>query len=84
MGLLISIIGVVVVLIVLGASVPILWPLATTYSANITSMTGTDAGTTTMQAIWPVALLVIGLGLGVGLIVFALKKFGLMSGKGIG
>ena len=81
MKILVGIIGVVVVLIVLGATVPVIWPLATTYSANITSMTGTDTGTLIMVALWPIVLLMVGIGVAIGAVMFALKKFGIM-GKG--
>lgn len=74
-----SLIGAVVMIIVLARAIPVLWPLATSASGNITAMTGTDAGTTTIQAFWPVILLLIGLGMAVGLIVWALKKFGVLS-----
>lgn len=74
-----AVITVVIVLIVLGASIPILWPIAIDYSDNITAMTGTDAGTTTMQALWPLALMLIGLGVAVGLLVYALNKFGVIG-----
>lgn len=83
MKLLAGLITIVVVLLVLGTAIPALWPLATGTSTNITAMSGTDAGTTTIQAFWPIALMVVGLGLGVGIIMYALKKFGLM-GKGAG
>ena len=78
-GLLTGLITVVVVLIVLGTAIPVLWPLAANTTDNITAMTGTDAGTTTIQAFWPVILLVVGMGLAVGLIMFGLRKFGLFS-----
>ena len=83
MGLLASLIIVVVVLIVLGTAIPVLWPLASATSVGIGNMTGTDAGTTTIQAFWPVILLVVGMGIAVGLIFYGLHKFGLI-GKGKG
>ena len=82
MGLLEALIGVVVVLIVIFRAFPILWPMATDASANITAMSGTDAGTTTVQGFMPVVLLIVGLGIGIGLIVFALRQFGLLGGGG--
>lgn len=84
LGILSGIIAVVVVIIVLANTIPVLWPMATTASENITSMSGTDAGTTTMKAFWPIALLMCGLGIGVGMIVFGLRKFGLIGRGGIG
>ena len=82
MGILGSLLGVVVVLVVMTRAIPVLWPLAANSTA-IDAMTGTDAGTTTVQAFWPIILLLVGLGLAIGLIVFALRKFGLM-GMGVG
>lgn len=79
MKLLSGLLGVVVVLVVLGTAVPVLWPLAANTTA-IDAMTGTDVGTTTIQSFWPVILLVVGLGLAVGLIVFGMRKFGLWGG----
>jgi len=76
-GLLAGLIGIVVILIVLGTTIPVLWPLATATTTNITAMSGTDAGTETIQAFWPIIILVVGLGLAVGLIAYALKKFNL-------
>lgn len=75
-----SLVAVVVVIIVLANAIPVLWPLATGASGNITAMTGTDAGTTTIQAFWPIILLLVGLGVAVGLIVYALRRFGLLGG----
>ena len=85
MALLVGLIGIVVVLLVIGTVYPILWPMVTgTVTENITAMTGTDAGTTTFQAFWPVVLLVVGIGLAVGLVVYGLRKFGLMGGSSLG
>ena len=78
MGILGALLGVVVVLVVMTQAIPVLWPLAANSTA-IDAMTGTDAGTTTVQAFWPIILLLVGLGLAIGLIVFALRKFGLMG-----
>lgn len=80
MGMLVALIGVIVVLIVLGYTIPVLWPIAVATSTNITAMSGTDSGTIMIQTFWPVILMVVGLGVAVGLIVFALRKFGLLGG----
>ena len=74
-----SVLGIVITIIILANAIPVLWPMATTAGANITAMTGTDSGTTMIIAFWPVALLIIGIGIAVAIIVFALKQFGLMS-----
>jgi hypothetical protein len=69
----------ITVIVVLGYAIPVLWPVATTASENITAMTGTDEGTVIIKAFWPVVLLLVGLGAAVGLIVFALKQFHILS-----
>lgn len=79
MGILKGLIVVAVVLVVLGSAIPVLWPLVTGTTANITSMAGTDSGTELIQAFWPIIILVIGLGIAVGLIMYGLKKFGIGS-----
>ena len=78
-GLLTAVIGIVVTIIVLARAIPVLWPLATEASENVTAMTGTDAGTTTIVAFWPIILLLVGLGIAIGLIVYALKRFNILS-----
>ena len=80
MSLLTGLIGIVVTIIILANAIPVLWPMATDASANVTAMTGTDEGTQIIVAFWPIALLVIGIGLAVGVVIFGLKKFGLMGG----
>lgn len=79
MFLLGAIVTVVVVIIALSRAIPILWPMATEASGNITAMTGTDAGTTTIQAFWPLILLLVGLGIAIGLVIYALKKFNVLG-----
>ena len=78
MGILGALLGVVIVIVVMTQAIPVLWPSAANSTA-IDAMSGTDAGTTTVQAFWPIILLLVGLGLAIGLVVFALKKFGLMG-----
>lgn len=78
-GLLAGLLGVVVVMVVMGSAIPVLWPVASNSTA-INAMSGTDAGTTTIKSFWPIILLIIGIGLAVGLIVMALRKFGLLGG----
>ena len=79
LGILYSLIGVVIVLIVLAYAIPVLWPIAITAGANITAMTGTDAGTTTLQGFWPLILLVVGIGIAIGLIMYGLHKFEVLT-----
>lgn len=77
-GIVGSLIFFVVAIIIIGTMFPILWPIATATTTNVTAMTGTDAGTTTFKAFWPVVMLLGGLGIAVGVIIFALKKFKIM------
>ena len=79
MGILGALFAVCIVLIVIAYSFPVLWPMVTTAGENITGMSGTDAGTTTFQAFWPMVLLFVGLGVAIGLVIFAVKKFGLLT-----
>ena len=79
MGILVAIITVSVVLIVIATAFPIVWPMVTAASSNITAMTGTDAGTTTVQGFWPLILLVVGIGIAIGLIMYGLKRFQIIS-----
>lgn len=75
MEILYALLGVMVILIVLGSAIPVLWPLIVSSGDNISSMTGTDSGTSLIQAFWPIILLLVGLGVAVALIIFAIKKF---------
>lgn len=79
MGLLAGLITVAVVLIVIATAFPIVWPMVISASSNITAMTETDAGTTTLQGFWPLILLVVGIGIAIGLIMYGLNKFGVLS-----
>jgi len=81
--ILFGIIGTALVLMVVAYVFPIIWPLVTDAGADITSMNGTDAGTTTVIAFWPVVLLMVGLGIAIGLVMFALRKFGILGGSSI-
>ena len=83
-----AIITVAVVLIVIATAFPIVWPMVVTsgynitgdVAANVTGMTGTDAGTTTVQGFWPLILLMVGIGIAIGLIVYAIRQFKILKG----
>lgn len=83
MKILYTLIAIAVVMIVLGSAVPVLWPLITATSDNITAMEGTDTATSLLKSFWPIIILVVGFGMVIGLVIFGLRKFGLM-GKGSG
>lgn len=67
------------VLVVLGALIPILWPLMDTTNTDIQAMNGTSTITTFLQTMWPIVLLIIGIGICAGLVFFALRKFGVIG-----
>lgn len=73
-GLLSALLGVVITLAILGAAIPVLWPIAANTTA-IDAMSGTDQGTAMIQTFWPIVLLVIGLGLVVGLVIYGMRRF---------
>lgn len=73
-GILGALIGAVVLLVILARAFPVLWPIAANTTA-IDAMTGTDAGTTTFQAFWPIVLLLVGLGVAVAVIMWSVNRF---------
>lgn len=79
-----AIVVVALALIVLGALIPALWPMLQATTGNITAISGTDTPTVFLKAMWPVALLVTGLGIVIAIILYAMKKFGVMGGRGRG
>lgn len=81
MRILYAVIGTVVTLIVVGLGFTKVWPLISqTVTGNVTAMSGTDAGTGMFKAFWPIIVLIVGIGAAVGLVIYALRKFGLMGG----
>lgn len=72
-----TIVAVAVGVAILGAIVPALWPTITGSDTAIQALTQTDAGTTTMQALWPILLIAVGCGIAAGLVMWALRKFNL-------
>ena len=75
-----KVIGVILVIIVLGALLPVLWPMLVDTDTDIQAIEGGGAITGFLQAMWPIALIVVGIGIGAGIIYYALKKFG-VAGK---
>lgn len=74
-----KVIGVVLVIVVLGALLPVLWPMLTDTDTNIQAIEGGGVVTDFLQAMWPVALIVVGIGIAAGLVMYALKKFGVIG-----
>lgn len=76
-----KIIIVVVTIVCLGAIIPGLWPMMMDTQGVVGNMTGTDPGTLFVKAMWPVALIIIGIGIAAAVIFFGLKKLGVFGGK---
>lgn len=78
-GILGALIGLVVVIMVVARAFPVLWPVAANTS-EIDAMSGTDAGTTTFQSIWPIVLIIGGIGIAVMAIMWIVRKTHLSGG----
>lgn len=78
-----KIIGIVLIVVVLGALLPVLWPMIEDTGTDIAAMEGGTA-TDFIQAMWPILLIVIGVGVGAGLIFFALRNLGVFGGSSNG
>lgn len=70
-----KIVSVVILFCVLGALVPVLWPMFVGTDTDIQAMTETDDATVFLQTVWPIVLLVMGIGVGAGLIYYGVRKF---------
>ena len=73
-----AVISVTVGIVVIGAILVALWPTITGTNTSVQAMTQSDAGTTTLKALWPIAIIVIGIGVAAGVVIWACEKFGLM------
>jgi len=69
-----TIIGAVVILLVAGYLFINMWPTITVVSGNVSDMTGTDAGTTIFQSLWPVVIIIVAIVIIVSLIFWAIKQ----------
>ena len=80
-----SAIGVVLVIVVLGALLPVLLPLFFATGADIETVATNSSyaayGAPVLGTMWPIVLLVIVLGIAAGLIFWALRKFGVIGGR---
>jgi hypothetical protein len=75
---------VVLTIVILGALIPVVWPLMQDSTAAVGNITGSDPATIFLKTLYPVAILVVGFGIVAALIFFALKSFGIVGGKGRG
>jgi len=69
----------IVSFVLLGVLVPVLWPLMQGTTEDIAAINGTDAGTGFLQAAWPIGLLLIGIAIAVGLLVWAIRRFSILG-----
>lgn len=77
-----KVIMVIMVVVVLGAALPILIPMATdttTDIAAIQGIPGDDPAVDLLVELWPIMLLIIILGIAAGVIFYGLKHFGVIG-----
>ena len=74
-----SIVGVMVGVVVIGTIVVALWDTFVGTDTAVQALVGTDAGTTTLKAMWPIVLVVVGIGVAAGVVMWALRKFGVLN-----
>ena len=80
MTILIGLIGGIITIIIIAVTVPVLWPILETSSANVTSMNTSTQGGAIFKSLWVLVPLILGIALVIGLIVYVLRKFGLFGG----
>ena len=74
-----KLIMVAVTMVVMGILVPVFWPMILDTNDAIQAIEGADAATAFLKAVWPIGVLVVGIGIAVGLIMYALRKFGVIG-----
>ena len=79
-----KVLGVVLVVVVLGALLPVLLPLffdtATDIETVASNATYAAYGAPVLGTMWPIMLTIIILGVAAGVIFYALRKFGVIGG----
>ena len=70
------------VIIVIGALLPSLWGMMMDTSDTVGNLTGEGAGGTFIAAMWPIVLIIVGIGIAAGLIFYAIRKFNITKGGG--
>ena len=66
-------------ILIVGTIIPAMWPVAVATLTDVSAMNGTDTGTTMIQALWPVGIMVAAIGLGVWLIFYAMRQLGVFG-----
>lgn len=74
-----TVLGVMLAIIVLGVAIPVVWPTFVGTDTAIQAMTETDEATVLFQTFWPIALLIVGLSIAVGVVFYGLRKFNVIG-----
>jgi hypothetical protein len=77
-----TVIMLVLAILIVGTVIPAMWPLAVESLTSVAAMNGTDTGTTLIKALWPVGVMVAAIGLGIWLILYAIRRLGISGGGG--
>lgn len=72
---------IILAVVILGFCLPVLWPLLQDAADAIAALSG-GAETDILQAIFPVALVILAIGIAAGLIFWGLKQFGVVGSGG--
>lgn len=81
-GMVGKVVSVILLIVVLGAIVPALWPVMQDTDTDIQALNATGSTSTAfLQTVWPIVLLVIGIGVAAGLIFYALRRFGVLGAR---
>lgn len=79
-GIITGIIMTIMAIVVVGVLLPALWPMMQESSTNIAAINGTDTATGFLKTGWPIAIFLVGVGIVIALIYFALRQFGVIGG----
>jgi len=76
-----KLLGVLIVLVVVGALLPVLLPLIFDTIGDMDAIEHESAGTELgmLKTLWPITIMVLIIGIAGGLIFFALKQFGVIT-----
>lgn len=74
MGIGKKVISIMVVIIAVGAALPVLWSTMVGTDTAIQALTETDDATTMLQALYPIALTLAGIAIVIGILFYAWKK----------
>ena len=64
----------VLALAVIGLIIPVLYPILNGAAGNVSAMNGTETGAGLIQTVFPVGLMLVGIAIAVGLIIFGVSK----------